>query len=278
MGASRAARIARHHARVRLSASRQQDGKLVAAQARHRVHLARHPPQPRRYLRQQLVAPRVAKGVVDVLKAVEVQQQQRQRAGGKRRAEPLVEQRAIGQAGERVVRRLVAQRLLHLPVLGGVQHDPDDTPRAARLVARPFDLLADVAHLAVRAHNAVIDVQRARLPGHDGGHPGPDALSVLGVDQVGEPLMRRFLSGCESVDATQFVRPMRRAIGVTPPVAQVGAAPRPDWPRYRAAPPPRARALSRPWTRRRSLRRGRWRRVGASSASRRPRPPRGCGR
>jgi len=81
-----------------------------------------------------------------------------------------------------------------------------------------------VVHFAVRPDNAVVDVHRLFPPGHDSVHPGPDALSVLGVDQLGEPLSRRALAGCEPVDAVQFVGPMRRAVGVAPPVAQEGDA------------------------------------------------------
>jgi hypothetical protein len=59
---------------------------------------------------QQLVADVVAEGVVDGLEAVEVEVADADvRGGGQRRVELLEEQRAVGQPGERVVLRLVAQ-------------------------------------------------------------------------------------------------------------------------------------------------------------------------
>ena len=58
----------------------------------------------------------VAEGVVDLLELVEVHDEQADRARRARRAlqgvaEAVVEQRAVGQAGEPVVEGLAAQRL-----------------------------------------------------------------------------------------------------------------------------------------------------------------------
>ena len=59
--------------------ARQQHRELVAAQPRHGVDLAQRPLQPRTDLGQQQVADVMAERVVDVLEAVEVEQQHRHR-------------------------------------------------------------------------------------------------------------------------------------------------------------------------------------------------------
>ena len=72
------------------------------------------PRQPQRHLAQQLVAVGVPERVVDLLEAVEVDEQHRclivaARGGRERALDPVLEQHTIGQAGQRVVRRLAAQ-------------------------------------------------------------------------------------------------------------------------------------------------------------------------
>ena len=90
-----------------------QHDELVAAQARHGVRGAHDLGQARADLDQQLVAGLVAERVVDRLEAVDVEQQHRDaEAEALGAAEGVLdaveEQRAVGQAGERVVQRLVA--------------------------------------------------------------------------------------------------------------------------------------------------------------------------
>ena len=92
---------------------RQQDGELVTAEATDGVHVAQGRPEPRPHLAQQLVAVGVAEAVVDLLEAVEVDQQQgdlgpRPVGRGERLREAVPEQHPVGQPGQRVVRRPVA--------------------------------------------------------------------------------------------------------------------------------------------------------------------------
>jgi hypothetical protein len=99
---------------------------LVAAQARHRVALAQHRAQPLGHALQQLVAHAVAEAVVDELEVVQVDEHHRHGARRALRehrlAHPVVQQVAVGQAGERVVVRLVLElHLVALP-LDGVLH------------------------------------------------------------------------------------------------------------------------------------------------------------
>ena len=70
------------------STRRQQDGELVAAQPGDGVAVAQHRPQPRADLAEQLVAVGVPEGVVDLLEAVEVDEQQRDLAVGAGRRRP----------------------------------------------------------------------------------------------------------------------------------------------------------------------------------------------
>ena len=100
------------------------DGELVAAHAGDGVGLAHQRAQPIGHQLQQLVAGRMAQRVVDVLEVVEVEQ-----VGGhdlaaldarQRLLQALVEQHAVGQAGQRVVQRHVRDLGLRAALLGDV--------------------------------------------------------------------------------------------------------------------------------------------------------------
>jgi hypothetical protein len=98
----------------------QQDGELVTAEPRHEVVGAQHASQPGGDEQEQLVADPVAEGVVDLLKAVEVEDAQRKWFGASDRClEPLVQKGSVGQAGQRVVQRAV---LLHHRLPGSAVH------------------------------------------------------------------------------------------------------------------------------------------------------------
>ncbi len=90
-----------------------QQGELVAAQPGEHVALPQHPLDARADLAEELVAHVVSEAVVDLLEAVQVQDQQRQ-AAHRRGARPeqglrhLVQRTAVGQAGERIGARLHA--------------------------------------------------------------------------------------------------------------------------------------------------------------------------
>ncbi len=95
----------------------QQNGELVAAEPRHRVGGAQAARQAASHLAQHLVPALVAEGVVDLLEAVQVHEQEAQRLGGAAALQnplfqPVVEQEPVRQAGEGVVQRLAPQLLL----------------------------------------------------------------------------------------------------------------------------------------------------------------------
>ena len=116
------------------------DGELVAAHARDGVGLAHQRAQPVGHHLQQLVAGGMAQRVVDVLEVVEVEQVDRHHLAAldarERLLEPLVEQHAVGQVGQRVVQRHVRDLGLGAALLGDVLVRGDRSRRPASADAR----------------------------------------------------------------------------------------------------------------------------------------------
>ena len=100
----------------RLGEADLQDGELVAAHARDRVGLAHQGRAGARHLLQQLVAGGVAQRIVDVLEVVEVEQvaghDLARPHARESQLQPLVQQHAVGQVGQRVVERHVGDAAL----------------------------------------------------------------------------------------------------------------------------------------------------------------------
>ena len=99
------------------------DDELVAAETRGGVLFPQAGREPRGDRRQQQIADRVAERVVDVLEPVEVEEQHGKLAApamraGDRLSDPVREQRAVGQAGQRVVMRHVDHALVGEAALG----------------------------------------------------------------------------------------------------------------------------------------------------------------
>jgi hypothetical protein len=105
-----------------------QDDELVAAEARDRIRVPHRAREPRRDRLQQLVAGLVAERVVDQLELVEVGDQHRGRRAaaaraGERERQPVGEQLAVRQPGERIVQRAVDRELLARGALDRRAHD-----------------------------------------------------------------------------------------------------------------------------------------------------------
>ena len=116
----------------------EQERELVAGEPGDGVVRPQRGLQPSRHRLQQLVAARVAEAVVDDLEAVEVEEQHGRAALGvmalgapDRLVQAVQEQDAVGQAGERVVERVVLQAALGLAAVGDVGDRADDA-RGAR--------------------------------------------------------------------------------------------------------------------------------------------------
>ncbi len=101
-----------------------EDGELVAAEAGRRVARPEHLHDPLRDHLQQLVAAGMAEAVVHGLEVVEVEEQDGDRcagagAPGQGVLDPVREQAAVGQPGQAVMERLVAQFLHEAGVVEG---------------------------------------------------------------------------------------------------------------------------------------------------------------
>ena len=112
-----------------------EDGELVAAQPSGGVTGAQDRPDPLGDADQQLIAGPVAEGVVDDLEVVEIDEQDGMLAGHRplrvglaleRLAQPVLEQRPVGQVGQRVVQRLVGELLLEALPVADVAGDERD--------------------------------------------------------------------------------------------------------------------------------------------------------
>ena len=107
----------------------QQHRELVAAQARHAVAVADRGAQDAGDLAQQLIARRMAAGVVDDLEVIQIQIQQRVRHRLSARphqsgVEPPLELAARDEAGERIVARLTQLLARLVEARGGVVRSP----------------------------------------------------------------------------------------------------------------------------------------------------------
>ena len=123
------------------------DDELVAAEPRDGVGGAQRGGQPGRQREQHLVAGGVAERVVDELEAVEVEHEDGDvdalaLAAGQRLVEAVERERAVRQAGERIVQRGMAGRLL-----AAVALDRDDDQRRDRGEERDL-VLGEDARLA----------------------------------------------------------------------------------------------------------------------------------
>ena len=101
---------------------RKDNRELVAAEPRNRVRVAQRGAQTRRHALQHAVAGMMAQRVVDLLEAVQVQEQQRQRRAftvrdACRLIEAVVQERAVRQVGQRVVIRQMREVLFDAPAL-----------------------------------------------------------------------------------------------------------------------------------------------------------------
>ena len=147
---------------LRLALGDEQEGELVAGKARQRVLRLEQAGQAPRDGEQDRIADRDAEAVVDLLEAVDVEDEDRGprrafRCGARdRRAQPVDEQLAVGQAGQVVVDGVVQQPLLGSALLGDVEQRADAAQHlavGAEHRPRPQVELAVVAVLASAGGN-----------------------------------------------------------------------------------------------------------------------------
>ena len=212
-----------------------EDGELVAAEARDGVAGAGRGAQAARDARQQLVAGRVAERVVDELEAVEVEEEQADRAqraaGGdvalhplQRDVRPLEQQRAVRQAGQRVAHGERGQPALGVLALDRVAHGaqqhgagrlaldevvlrarPDGAQRQL-VLARPLSTTTGSSGRAARS------ASRPARPKASGSERSSSTQSVGAVGDVRERLGERGDDG-QGDPAGARPRPAPRARG-----------------------------------------------------------------
>jgi hypothetical protein len=139
------------------------DDEFVARQARHGVGVAQGRAQARRHRHQEHVAGLVAHAVVDELEAVEVDQHDPHRVAAAVRighglAEAVLQQRAVRQAGQRVVLGHVVHALLGELAFGDVAAGAAVAGELAELVEDGLAVDQEPARLAVVVEHLVFEI------------------------------------------------------------------------------------------------------------------------
>ena len=136
-----------------------EDGEGVAAEMRERVERADGAREALRDLDEHAVAEIVAQDLVDLVEAVEVEEDEREAAAVDGAVELVAQGAAVRQAGERVVQLEVAA-LGELRVeRGDLGDDAAQRDGPAAAVALDGDALVDLDALAVGVDHAVLEVQ-----------------------------------------------------------------------------------------------------------------------
>ena len=170
-----------------------QHGELVAAQPRDGVALAQGVAQPLAADLQQAVAGGVPERVVDALEVVEVEEgDDGGRAVEERGGDPLLEQRAVGQAGQRVLEGEVAEVAVGGAAAGGAVEqaeqggDPEDEREHDGDGAEPGDAVAADRQCAVALRGMLqrgLQAREAAL-GHLVGVGGPREVAAAQQRQL----------------------------------------------------------------------------------------------
>ena len=177
----------------------QQHDEFVAAPARHQISLAQGTHQARGDLLQQRIADVVAEGIVDLLEVVQVDEQQRQAAivmlmlQGALQA--LLELQTIGQLGQHVETRQMAQMIGRPPPLADIAQRQHQMPRLTVTGAHQGAAQLDRDALAIAPL-----ADQLTLPVIGGEQVIPGTL-LIGIAQQALQLEIRQLAGA---DADQF--------------------------------------------------------------------------
>ena len=166
----------------------EQDRELVAGQAAGGVARADRVRQAARHLDEEAVAGAVAEGVVDVLEVVEVDQQDRRHrpaaaAPRERVGDAVGEEGAVGEPGQRVVERLVAELGLEVRAFGHVVRVDDqaaDRRVVEEVVRGPFE--GKPAAVAMQEPGLAHDLPVRAL--RDGREMAQEDVAIVGMDLV----------------------------------------------------------------------------------------------
>ena len=172
-----------------------QDCELVPAEAGDGVRGAHALVEALGHLAQEVVAGRVAQGVVDRLEVVEIDEQDRHPpavtpSASQGVAHAVLEQGAVWQLGQRVVEGLMAQLVLERGALAHVAHGHHEAvDRRVVAEVEPEDLRAARRHAAPAPGRGPCAPASGLVPvlGLGGAlERGAQLVAVLGVGQVGE--------------------------------------------------------------------------------------------
>ena len=158
------------HRLVRIHEVAEEKGELVAAEARHGIARAGDRAQAAGDLHQQHVARGVAQALVHGLETVEVEEEHREAVVGapllerERLPKPVHEQRAVRQAGEPIVERVVEQFLLGELARGDVGLRSRQPVRPSFRVPHRRAAHQHPAPVSVEMAHAVLDLQVRRAP------------------------------------------------------------------------------------------------------------------
>jgi hypothetical protein len=166
-------------------------GELVAAEAGHGVAGPHARVEPLRDLDEEPVAGGVAEAVVDLLEAVQVEEEDGHRGRlplGPLEGvvDPVLEQGPVGQRGQGVVEGLVDELVLELAALGDVA-GVQDQPAHGRVVEQVGDGELDGAAVTVAVAQLQLQLEHAVGPLGHLGQPLAQAGGGIGVEDLAQP-------------------------------------------------------------------------------------------
>src|SRR3569832_1685305 len=188
-----------------------QDGEVIAAHARDAVDLAHAAAQTLRHVHDERIAGLMAHGLVDVLEAIDVHEQQPQRptvALGLQRGAlaPVEEQRAVGLSGEVVVIRQIMQTLFGGFTFGDILRRTLHQHRPARLVVDHLSVCVFGVFSVFGSCDVVFEAVVLALT-HGGLHRGHHAILVFGMQRIDEEVVIRAHIQRPAVNTIDLVRP-----------------------------------------------------------------------
>src|SRR3989338_1061462 len=106
---------------------------FVAAETRDSIHLAHTTGETARYLYQQQIAHTMPIRIIERLEVIQIEKHYRAImaaafAGSHRLPEPVIEQAAVGQLRQGIVKSQISNLFFGLFALGDVLHDSDEIP------------------------------------------------------------------------------------------------------------------------------------------------------
>lgn len=167
-----------------------QDNELVAAQAGNSISRALTTLQRASGGDQELIADQMTQAVVDIFKAIQIDEQDRKRSlSGVLLAldgmlEPIQKQVAIGQAGQGIVQGLVAQALFRQLTVGDIGLRANQTDGMAGRIPDGQPATEHPAIATVLMQDTILDLQAINQPLDMRRQMGLQQRAVIGVEPI----------------------------------------------------------------------------------------------